>query len=166
MVKANSTKRIWDSKKKVYCNVGYLDMVKEFNESMGGVDLNEMLISLYIVDSQTRKRWYLTIIIHLVNIGNVNGWLPLRRYSGQLQVLKKNQHNLLQFMKGVADALLFAGKKLIRTTPGMPKKRTSSPHRYKWKKTMFQNLLLIFVITEFITDPNLVTNVTDAECVQ
>ena len=90
MVKANNTKRIWDSKKKVYCNVGYLDMVKEFNESMGGVDLNEMLISLYIVDSQTRKRWYLTIIIHLVNIGNVNGWLPLRRYSGQLQVLKKN----------------------------------------------------------------------------
>ena len=56
MVKANSTKRIWDSKKKVYCNVRYLDMVKEFNESMGGVDLNEMLISLYIVDSQTWEK--------------------------------------------------------------------------------------------------------------
>ena len=165
MVKANSTKRIWDSKKKVYCNVRYLDMVKEFNESMGGVDLNEMLISLYLVDSQT-NRWYLTIIIHLVNIGNVNGWLLYRRYSRQLQVLKKNQHNLLQFMTGVADALLFAGKELIRTTPGMPKKRTSLPTGTSGKKQWFQNLLLIFVMTEFITDPNLVTNVTDAECVQ
>ena len=108
MVKANSTKRIWDSKKKVYCNVGYLDMVKEFNESMGGVDLNEMLISLYIVDSQTSKRWYLTIIVHLVNIGNVNGWLLHRRYSGQLQVMSQNQHNLLEFRKSVADGAVTA----------------------------------------------------------
>ena len=108
MVKANSTKRIWDSKKKVYCNVRYLDMVKEFNESMGGVDLNEMLISLYIVDSQTSKRWYLTIIVHLVNIGNVNGWLLHRRYSGQLQVMSKNQHNLLEFRNSVADGAVTA----------------------------------------------------------
>ena len=108
MVKANSTKRIWDSKKKAYCNVRYLDMVKEFNESMGGVDLNEMLISLYIVDSETSKRWYLTIIVHLVNIGNVNGWLLHRRYSGQLQVMSKNQHNLLEFRKSVADGAVTA----------------------------------------------------------
>ena len=69
-------------------------------------------------------------------------------------------------MKGVADALLFAGKELVRTTPGMPKKRTLSPTGTSGKKQWFQNLLLIFVMTEFITDPNLVTNVTDAECVQ
>ena len=93
-----------------------------------------MLISLYIADSETSKRWYLTIIVHLVNIGNVNGWLLHRRYSGQLQVMSKNQHNLLEFRKSVADALLFAGKKLIRTTPGMPKKRTSSPTGTSGKK--------------------------------
>ena len=83
-------------------------MVKEFNESMGGVDLNEMLISLYIVDSETSKRWYLTIIVHLVNIGYVNGWLLHRRYSGQLQVMSKNQHNLLEFRKSVADGAVTA----------------------------------------------------------
>ena len=83
-------------------------MVKEVNESMGGVDLNEMLISLYIVDSETSKRWYLTIIVHLVNIGNVNGWLLHRRYSGQLQVMSKNQHNLLEFRKSVADGAVTA----------------------------------------------------------
>ena len=63
---------------------------------------------------------------------NVNGWL----YSEKLQVPKKNQHNLLQFMKGVADVLLFAGKEPVRTTPGRPKKQTSSPTRIRGKKPM------------------------------
>ena len=63
---------------------------------------------------------------------NVNGWL----YSEKLQVPKKNQHNLLQFMKGVTDALLFAGKEPIRTTPGRPKKQTSSSTRICGKKAM------------------------------
>ena len=49
-VKASSTKRRWDSKKKYHCNVAYLDMVKEYNERMGGVDLNDMLIPLHRVD--------------------------------------------------------------------------------------------------------------------
>ena len=70
-------------------------MVKEYNESMGGLDLNDMLTYLDLVDIQTRKRWYLMIITHLVNICYVNGWFVYRRYSEKLQVLKKNQHNLL-----------------------------------------------------------------------
>ena len=70
-------------------------MVKEYNESMGGLDLNDMLTYLDLVDIQTRKRWYLKIITHLVNICYGNGWLVYRRHSEKLQVLKKNQHNLL-----------------------------------------------------------------------
>ena len=69
------------------------------------------------------------------NICYANGWLLYRRYSGQLRVLKKNQHNLLRFMKGVADALLFAGKETVRTTPGRPRKRISrKPTRTSGKK--------------------------------
>ena len=93
-VKASSTKKRWDSKKKEHCNVAYHDTVKEYNESMGGVDLNDMPTSLYRVDKQTMKRWYLKINI---------------------------QHSMLQFMKGVADALLFVGKEPVRKTPGRPK---------------------------------------------
>ena len=89
-VKASSTKRRQGSKKKDHCNVVYPDMVKEYNESMGGVDLNGKLISLHHVDIQTRKIWYLNIITYLVNIFNVNGWLLYRRYSEELRVPKKN----------------------------------------------------------------------------
>ena len=101
--------------------MAYHDTVKEYNESMGGVDLNDMPTSLYRVDKQTMKRWYLKINIHLVNICKVNRWLLYRRYREQLRVPKKNQHSMLQFMKGVADALLFVGKEPVRKTPGRPK---------------------------------------------
>ena len=115
-------------------------MIKEYNESMGGVDLNDMLISLCRVDIQTRKRWYLKIITHLVNICNVNSWLLYRKYTEQLRLPKTNQHNLLLFMKGVADALLFAGEETVRTTPGKPNKRTSSPTCTSGKKPMVSKL--------------------------
>ena len=39
-------------------------------------------------------------------------------------------------MKGVAVALLFAGKAPIRTTPGRPKKQTLSPTGTSRKKPM------------------------------
>ena len=39
-------------------------------------------------------------------------------------------------MKGVADALLFAGKGPVRTTPWRLKKQTSSPTRTSGKKPM------------------------------
>ena len=40
-------------------------------------------------------------------------------------------------MKGVADALLFAGKETVRTTPGRPRKRISrKPTRTSGKKKM------------------------------
>ena len=63
-VQSTTTKQRWDAKKKEHCNVIYPDMIKEYNKSMGGLDLNDMLISLYRVDIQTRKRWYLKIILH------------------------------------------------------------------------------------------------------
>ena len=108
---ASSTKkRRWDAKKKDFCNIDYPDMVRDYNESMGGVDLADMLISLCRVDIQMRKRWYLKIITHCINICNVNAWLLYRRFSEQLQVPKKSQLTYLQFIKDVADGLLMAGK--------------------------------------------------------
>ena len=109
-VQSTTTKQRWDAKKREHCIVIYLDMVKEYNRSMGSVDLNDMLISLYRVDVQTRKRWYLKIITHCLNIWNVNAWLLYKRFSDQLDVPKKEQRSLLDFRKEVADALLSDGK--------------------------------------------------------
>ena len=46
-VQSATTKQRWDAKKKEHCHVIYPDMVKQYKRGMGGVDLNDMLISLY-----------------------------------------------------------------------------------------------------------------------
>ena len=86
---AASRKQQWDGKKKEHCNVLYLDMVKCYNNSLGGIDLNDMLISIYRVDIQTKKRWYLKFITNLFSISNLNRWLLHIKYMKQLVVPKK-----------------------------------------------------------------------------
>ena len=52
---AASRKQQWDGKKKEHCNVLCLDMVKCYNNSLDGIDLNDMPISIYRVDIETKK---------------------------------------------------------------------------------------------------------------
>ena len=67
-IQSTSDKQCWDVKKKEHCKINYPNMTKDYNQNMGGVDLNDMLISLYRVDIQSRMQWYLKIITHLLNI--------------------------------------------------------------------------------------------------
>ena len=95
-------------------------MMRDYNQSMGGVDLSDMLIALYRIDIQTGKRSYLKIITHCLNICNVNVWLLYQRYMQQLNVRKSNQITFLKFTKNCVSGLLLAGKQPSRT-PGRPK---------------------------------------------
>ena len=47
-------------------------IVAEYNTYMGGVDLSDMLISLYHTKFKT-KCWYLKIMAHCIDIYKVNG---------------------------------------------------------------------------------------------
>ena len=91
---------------KDHVDVFYLDMIRDYNQSMGGVDLSDMLMALYRVDIQTTKRSHLKIITHCLNICNVNAWLLYQRYIQQLNVRKSNQIMFLQFTKNCASGLL------------------------------------------------------------
>ena len=65
-ISLSSVKR-WNSKNKSHVNVSCPEIAKEYNKSMGGVDLADMLISLYCTPIKT-KRWYLKLIFHCVDI--------------------------------------------------------------------------------------------------
>ena len=77
----NSVKR-WDRKNKKYVDVLCPDIVSVYNKAMGGVDLADMLISLYRTNIKS-KRWYLKVIFHCIDIAKVNGWLLYCRFADQ-----------------------------------------------------------------------------------
>ena len=58
-------------------------VVASYNASMGGVDLADMLIALYRTKIMTKKRRYLKIIFHIVDICKVSGWLLYRSHCKQ-----------------------------------------------------------------------------------
>ncbi|XP_047144656.1 piggyBac transposable element-derived protein 2 [Hydra vulgaris] len=96
---------------------------KEYNKSMGGVDLSDMLIALYRTSIKT-KRWDLKILFHCIDIAKVNAWLIYRRHSNQLKKPKKCQLSLLQFTVSIASALVKTN--IIQKSVGRPSKRKSN----------------------------------------
>ena len=63
----------WDRSKKESITIKCPEIVRNYNKSMGGVDLCDMLISLYLTNIKT-KRWYIKILFHCVDISKVNAW--------------------------------------------------------------------------------------------
>lgn len=53
-------------------------IVKEYNKHMGGVDLADMLISLYKTPFKSR-RWYIGIFVQILDICINNAWLLYTR---------------------------------------------------------------------------------------
>ena len=99
------------------------DIVKQYNGAMGGVDLADMLISLYRTPWKS-KRWYLRVLVHCMDICKVNAWLLYRRYAEQLKVPKHQQIQLAAFSSKIAHALLQRYKPTDRPI-GSPLKRKS-----------------------------------------
>ena len=79
----------WDRFNKKHININCPDVVKDYNKSTSGVDLPNMLISLYRTTVKM-KRWYLKILFHCVDISKVNAWLLYHFHWNQLEVLQKN----------------------------------------------------------------------------
>ena len=98
-------------------------MVSQYNQSVGGVDLADMLIALYRTNI-TRKRCYLKIIFHCVDIAKVNAGLLYPRHCQQKEVSKKFQMNWRTFTTQIAFAFTVAGKDPKRTV-GQPRSSIS-----------------------------------------
>ena len=118
-----STVKRWDKNQQKKVDINCPNTVKEYNESMGGVDLADMLISLYRTNIKTR-RWYLKVLFHCVDISKVNAWLLYRRYANQLKVPENQQTKLLEFICTIAESLVRSGK--TTKDVGRPKKRRAS----------------------------------------
>ena len=84
-------------------------MVHQYNKFMGGVDLNDMLLSHYRI-RLCSKKWYWPIILYCIKLAVTNDWLLYRRHSMLIQPGKKHELSLLQFQAEIAYSLTKVGK--------------------------------------------------------
>ena len=95
----------WSSSEKKHIQVARPNVIMAYNKYMGGVDLIDMLVSLYRINIRSKK-YYMKIIFHLIDLSIVNSWLLYRRHCFQLRLPNKKIFSLLQFRVEVAEALL------------------------------------------------------------
>ena len=66
--------RRWSKKEGRFIEIERPTMVVEYNSHMGGVDLCDMLLSLYRIHHRSTK-YYMHIIFYCIGVAVVNGWL-------------------------------------------------------------------------------------------
>ncbi|CAF3672899.1 unnamed protein product [Rotaria socialis] len=109
----------WSSKEKTHVLIARPNVIKAYNEHMGGVDLVDMLISLY-------------------HLSVVNVWLLYRRHCSQLKRPQKNVMSLLSFRINVASVLL---KSSPPSPPIIKRGRPSLESRAKLNESQSTNTL-------------------------
>jgi len=117
------TVRRWSQAEKKHLEIECPLMVNEYNKFMGGVDLCDMLLSLYRIKLKSR-RWYMPIFYYLLKVCVTNGWLLYRRYANLSGVSVKSQLTLINFQSQVAFDLINIGKLSVasgsKKGPGRP----------------------------------------------
>ena len=119
-----STVTRWSKKDKADKDIPCPQIIKQYNASMGGVDLADMLIAIYRIPCRT-KRWYLKVFWHLVDMCEVNAWVLYKRHHQQLGLPNSTQLSLLEFTTELSESLIHANKVNPTTSLGRPPKRRS-----------------------------------------
>lgn len=116
----NEVKR-FSQKEKKYIFVAQPNLVKYYNENMGGVDRADQNISLYRT-SIRGKKWYFPLICHCLDMCVQNAWHLYRQGGG------KKDH--LRFRQALALALLETNKKSNKRGPSRPSRNLHEHSRY------------------------------------
>ncbi|XP_008186830.1 piggyBac transposable element-derived protein 3-like [Acyrthosiphon pisum] len=81
-----SSIRRYDKNMKAKIHINCPTIIKEYNSKMGGVDLTDMLVSLYRTGLKSH-RWYLAVFSQLLDISVNIAWLLYRRELQELNIM-------------------------------------------------------------------------------
>lgn len=104
-----SQARDWSKKEGRFVDIERPTMVVEYNSHMRGVDLYNMLLSLYRIHHQSTK-YSMHIVFYCIGVALVNGWLLYRWHMVQKNLPARNQLSLLKFQAELAASLCKLGK--------------------------------------------------------
>lgn len=95
----------WCKKEKKFMQVACPSVVREYNKSMGGVDICDQLMEAYRTFFKTRK-WPLKVAIHFIDLACCNAWMEYREDCRKAQTPLKDTLDRLAFRLSVAEALV------------------------------------------------------------
>lgn len=108
----------WPTSEKQFVDISRPAVVKDYNQAMGGIDLNDQLVAIYRTDIGTKK-YYLRVFQHLLDVCVVNAWLLYRCHCSQR--VDEAHMTLLNFRMDVASSLIKYGKHIAKRR-GRPSK--------------------------------------------
>ena len=111
---AGENARRWNKKNTCFEEIEHPVIVQVYNANMGGVDICDMLLSLYRIRQRTNK---FHIVYYLLGISVTNGWLLYHRHQNQKNIPEKNQLSMLEFQTAIANDLRSAGKLASASRP-------------------------------------------------
>lgn len=123
----------WSAAEKRFIGIRRPFIIKEYNQYMGGIDLNDFLVALYRTAIGTR-RYYMRIFFHFLDVTVVNCWLLYRRH--QKQRGESHYMKLLEFRTKIAKSLLLYGKKVLKHRGRPTKISKQSPKRVARRVTV------------------------------
>lgn len=94
----------WDKKSGQYISITRPNCISAYNRAMGGVDLNDRMISYYRM-SQRTKKWPVRFIFHCIDLAIVNSWLEYRLDKKKMGVPNRNIMDLLDFKMYIGECL-------------------------------------------------------------
>ncbi|KRZ43135.1 PiggyBac transposable element-derived protein 2 [Trichinella pseudospiralis] len=115
--------RRWDKRQRQFIDVPCPQIVKEYNQFMGGVDLTGMLISLYRIDHKCRK-WHRRVFFWAIHVALTNSWLKYKADCTKNGIEPRNIMDLMAFMLSVSDSLIKLEKTYVTRKRG---RRPSAP---------------------------------------
>ena len=132
-------------REKIAHRCDWIDMIADYNSSMGDVDIGDMLIALYRTEIVSKKQWYFKIIFHMVDICKVNGWLLYRCNCNQEGILKKKLNATFRvycihskfITTSRKDTFIWKTKEALLVTKADSRKESRSTKTYTWCEIWF-----------------------------
>lgn len=99
----------FDKKTHTYVEIDRPEVIKLYNENMGGVDLLDQMLQYYRIFIRSKK-WTLRVITHFLDLATVAAWMEYRADCLMRSIPKKNIMDSMAFRIEVANSLVSINK--------------------------------------------------------
>ncbi|XP_037275023.2 piggyBac transposable element-derived protein 3 [Rhipicephalus microplus] len=123
---AKTVKR-WSESTKQHVDIPCPEIITKYNESMGGVDKMDFLLSLYPLKQRTRK-WPVRVISHFTSFALVNSWQEYLTDANDNSIPRRKVQDFLAFQNNVGLALIMSHKNGAKKR-GRPSNEAKEPPR-------------------------------------